>query len=75
MNRCPQLTLEQRSQIYVLKKAGLSQTRIAGFLVVNKLTISRGLKCNCSGVAIDQGKITCGSNRGTERNHVYWHRC
>lgn len=46
--RCySQLTREQRYQIYALKKAGLSQTRIADLLEVHKSTISRELRRNC----------------------------
>lgn len=41
-----QLTREQRYQIYALKKAGHSQTGIAGLLGVHKSTISRELKRN-----------------------------
>ena len=41
-----QLTLEQRYQIYVLKKMGHTQTEIAICLGVNKSTISRELRRN-----------------------------
>ena len=47
MRRYTQLTREQRYQIYALKKAGLSQTRIADLLDVHKSTISRELRRNC----------------------------
>lgn len=47
MKRYTQLAREQRYQIYALKKAGLSQTRIAGLLGVHKSTISRELRRNC----------------------------
>ena len=47
MKRYSQLTREQRYQIYALKKAGLSQSTIAGLLKVHKATISRELKRNC----------------------------
>jgi IS30 family transposase len=47
MRRYTQLTREQRYQIYVLKKAGHSQTRIADLLDVHKSTISRELRRNC----------------------------
>jgi IS30 family transposase len=47
MRRYTQLTREQRYQIYALKKAGLSQTRIADLLAVHKSTISRELRRNC----------------------------
>ena len=47
MRRYTQLTREQRYQIYALKKAGLSQTRIADLLEVHKSTISRELRRNC----------------------------
>ena len=46
MKRYSQLTREQRYQIYALKKAGLSQCRIADLLEVHKSTISRELKRN-----------------------------
>ena len=45
--RYTQLTREQRYQIYVLKKAGHSQARIAALLEVHKSTISRELRRNC----------------------------
>jgi len=47
MKRYTQLTQEQRHQIYALKKAGLSQCRIASLLGVHKSTISREIKRNC----------------------------
>ena len=47
MRRYSQLTQEQRYQIYALKKAGLSQIRIADLLEVHKSTISRELRRNC----------------------------
>jgi len=47
MKRYSQLTREQRYQIYALKKAGLSQSRIAALLDVHKSTISRELRRNC----------------------------
>jgi transposase, IS30 family len=47
MRRYTQLTREQRYQIYALKKAGLSQIRIADLLEVHKSTISRELRRNC----------------------------
>ena len=47
MRRYTQLTREQRYQIYALKKAGHSQTRIAALLDVDKSTSSRELKRNC----------------------------
>ena len=43
MKRYKQLTLEQRYQIYGLKKAGFDQTEIAVELNVDKGTISREL--------------------------------
>lgn len=46
MKRYSQLTREQRYQIYVLKKAGLSQSRIAALIEVHKSTISRELRRN-----------------------------
>jgi IS30 family transposase len=47
MKRYTQLAREQRYQIYALKKAGHSQTRIADLLDVHKSTISRELRRNC----------------------------
>ncbi len=44
MNSYTQLTIEQRYQIYGLKKAGFSQTTIASELKLHKSTISRGLR-------------------------------
>ncbi len=41
-----QLTTEERYQIYSLKKAGLSQTKIAAFLSRHPATISRELNRN-----------------------------
>ena len=46
MKRYKQLTIEQRYQIYGLKKAGFNQTEIAVELNVDKGTISRELKRN-----------------------------
>jgi IS30 family transposase len=46
MKRYTQLTREQRYQIYVLKKEGLSQHRIAELINVHKSTICRELKRN-----------------------------
>jgi IS30 family transposase len=46
MKRYTQLTREQRYQIYVLKKEGLSQPRIAELIDVHKSTICRELKRN-----------------------------
>lgn len=46
MKRYKQLTIEQRYQIYGLKKAGFDQTEIAAELKVDKGTISRELKRN-----------------------------
>lgn len=46
MRRYTQLTREQRYQIYVLKKAGHSQSDIARLLGVHKSTISRELRRN-----------------------------
>ncbi len=46
MKRYKQLTIEQRYQIYGLKKAGFDQSEISGELKVNKSTISRELKRN-----------------------------
>jgi IS30 family transposase len=47
MRRYTQLAREQRYQIYALKKAGHSQTRIAELIEVHKSTISRELRRNC----------------------------
>jgi IS30 family transposase len=44
-----QLTTEERYQIYSLKKAGLSQTKIAAFLSRHPATISRELNRNKGG--------------------------
>ncbi len=41
-----QLAQEQRYQIYVLKKIGKSETKIANFLGVHRSTIHRELKRN-----------------------------
>ncbi len=49
MKSYTQLTQIQRYQIYALKKAGLSQTRIAAILGVHKSTISRELRRNSGG--------------------------
>lgn len=46
MKHYTQLTQEQRYQIYALKKAGLSQCRIASLLGVHKSTISREIRRN-----------------------------
>jgi IS30 family transposase len=46
MRRYTQLAREQRYQIYALKKAGHSQSKIAEVLGVHKATISRELKRN-----------------------------
>ena len=46
MRRYTQLTQEQRYQIYALKSAGLSQSRIATLLGVHKSTIGRELQRN-----------------------------
>ncbi len=46
MNHYTQLTREQRYQIYALKKAELSQTKIARILGVHKSTVSRELRRN-----------------------------
>lgn len=46
MRSYTQLAREQRYQIFALKKAGHSQTEIAGLLGVHKSTISRELKRN-----------------------------
>ena len=46
MKRYEQLTIEQRYQIYGLKKAGFKQSEIAVELNVNKGTISREVKRN-----------------------------
>jgi len=46
MKRYKQLTIEQRYQIYGLKKAGFDQSEIAVELKVDKGTISRELKRN-----------------------------
>jgi len=46
MRRYTQLAREQRYQIYALKKAGHSQSKIAELLGVHKATISRELKRN-----------------------------
>ena len=46
MKRYEQLTIEQRYQIYGLKKAGFKQSEIAVELNVNKGTISRELRRN-----------------------------
>ena len=46
MKRYKQLTIEQRYQIYGLKKAGFTQSAIADELKVDKGTISRELKRN-----------------------------
>lgn len=46
MKRYTQLTREQRYQIYALKKAGHSQTRVADLLGVHKSTVSRELRRN-----------------------------
>ncbi len=48
MKRYKQLTIEQRYQIYGLKKAGFDQSEIAVELKVDKGTISRELKRNSS---------------------------
>jgi IS30 family transposase len=46
MRRYTQLTREQRYQIYALKKAGHSHTRVAELLDVHKSTVSRELRRN-----------------------------
>lgn len=46
MKHYTQLAREQRYQIYALKKAGLSQTRMADLIGVHKSTISRELRRN-----------------------------
>ena len=46
MSRYKQLTYEQRCQIEVLKKRGMSQSEIAGAVGVNQSTISRELARN-----------------------------
>ncbi len=46
MRKPKQLTLEQRYQIYILRKAGHNQTQIARHLGVHKSTISRELHRN-----------------------------
>ena len=46
MRKPKQLTLEQRYQIYILRKAGHNQTQIARHLGVHKSTISRELSRN-----------------------------
>ena len=46
MKRYKQLTIEQRYQIYGLKKAGFNQSEIAVEVKVDKGTISRELKRN-----------------------------
>ena len=46
MRRYTQLAREQRYQIYVLKKVGLSQAKIAGLINVHKSTVCRELKRN-----------------------------
>jgi IS30 family transposase len=46
LKKYKQLTLEQRYQIYALKKEGLGQGAIARNLEVNKSTISREIKRN-----------------------------
>lgn len=45
--RCTQLTQEERYQIYILKKAGKTQTEIAGLLERDKGTISRVILETC----------------------------
>ncbi len=42
-----QLTQEQRYQIYILMKAGYTQTEIANLLGIHKSTMSRELRRNC----------------------------
>ena len=49
MKKPKQLALEQRYQIYILRKAGLNQTWIARHLRVHKSTISRELHRNRGG--------------------------
>ena len=46
MRRYTQLTREQRYQIYALKKAGHSQSKVAKLLGVHKSTVSRELRRN-----------------------------
>ena len=46
MRKPKQLTLEQRYQIYILRKAGHNQTQIANHLGMHKSTISRELSRN-----------------------------
>ena len=46
MKHYPQLTYEQRCQIYVLKKSGFSQRAIAKSINVNQSTVSRELSRN-----------------------------
>ena len=45
-----QITIEQRYQIYGLKKAGFNQSRIALDLNIHKSTISREISRNDKGV-------------------------
>lgn len=58
MKSYTQLTQIQRYQIYALKKAGLSQTRIAAMLGVHKSTISRELRRNSGGRGYRPKKAT-----------------
>ena len=46
MRKPKQLTLEQRYQIYILRKAGHNQTQVARHLGVHKSTIRRELSRN-----------------------------
>lgn len=47
MRHYTQLTQDQRYQIYILMKAGFTQSEIADLLGVHKSTISRELRRNC----------------------------
>jgi IS30 family transposase len=70
MRRYTQLAREQRDQIYALKKAGHSHTRITDLLDVHKSTINWELRRNCGHGVIARSRRTCWPNKGIGRNHV-----
>lgn len=69
MKSYTQLTHEQRYQIYILMKAGHTQTEVAGLLEVDKSTISRELRRNrgLKGYRSDQAHRFC--------LQIYWRGC
>jgi IS30 family transposase len=70
MKRYKQLTMEQRYQIYGLKKAGFKQSEIAVALKVDKGTISREVKRNSGkrGYRPKQAQEKCAARRQACKN-------